>query len=239
MTPRIAELTRTLAWLAALGVVASGAHAQPAATEAARPGFLLVMGTVTDREALARYAVTLPAIYAQYGGRPIANGRVGARVRVLEGQFSQQSIVLSKFASIDGPNTFWWSPEYRRSAGLREGAGAFTVLKLKGMPGDLSMPEGKPAYLISIANLRDREKLEPYGAAALPLVKAAGGRFLSAGGRKDIELLEGEFGNLGVNLLQFPSIEALRRFYEDPAYQKIIPIRQSAGDYVLLEVDAG
>ncbi len=239
MGSRLADVTRKLTVLAALALAAAVAHAQTTASEAARPGFLLVMGTVTDREAMARYAATLPAIYAQYGGRPIANGRVGAKVRVLEGQFEPKSIVVSRFAAIDGPNVFWWSPEYRRSVALRQGAGAFTVLKLKGMPGDLEMPQGKPAYLISIANLRDREKLKPYGAAALPLVRAAGAKFLSAGGRKDIELLEGEFGDLGVNLLQFPSIEALRRFYEDPAYQKIIPIRQSAGDYVLLEVDAG
>ncbi len=41
------------------------------------------------------------------------------------------------------------------------------------------------------------------------------------------------------NVLEFPSIAALQAFYEDPAYQKIIPIRQGAGDYVLLEIDAG
>ncbi len=227
---------------AAVAALASmpGARAQGAApSDLPRPGYLLVMGNVTDREALSRYGSTLPAIYSQHGGRPVAFGGVGGKVRVLEGQFAHQSIVLSKFTSIDGPNAFWWSPEYRRSVELRRGAGTFTVLKLKGMPGDFETAPGKPAYLISIADIRDREKLKPYGAAAVPLVKAAGARFISAGGRKDIELLEGEFGNLTVNVLQFPSVEALRRFYEDPAYQKIIPIRQSAGDYVLLEVDAG
>ena len=40
-----------------------------------------------------------------------------------------------------------------------------------------------------------------------------------------------------MNVLQFPSIDALRRFYEDPAYQPLIAIRQAAGDYVLLEVE--
>jgi uncharacterized protein (DUF1330 family) len=223
----------------ALTQQAPTAPAQSPAAETPRPGYLLVMGTVTDREALARYGATLGPIYAQYGGRPIAIGGVGGKVRVLEGQFPQQSLVLSRFGSIDGPNAFWWSPEYRRSVELRRGAGTFTVLRLKGVPGDADPPAGKPAYLISIADIRDRDKLKPYAAAALPLVKAAGAKFLSSGSRKDIELLEGEFGNLTVNLLQFPSIEALRRFYEDPAYQEIIPIRQSAGDYVLLEVDAG
>lgn len=220
-------------------VLATAAYGQQAAPEAPRPAYLFVMGTVTDRELMARYANTLPPIYAKHGGYPIANGRVGARVRVLEGRFPHQSIVLSKFPAFDGPNTFWWSTEYRQSAAMRVGAGTFNVIKLRGMPGDLGRPEGKPAYLISIADIRDRDRLKPYSAVAGPLVSAAGAKFVSAGGRKDIELLEGEFGNLTVTVLQFPSLEALRRFYEDPAYQKVIPIRQSAGEYVVLEVDAG
>ncbi|MCU0758836.1 MAG: DUF1330 domain-containing protein [Steroidobacteraceae bacterium] len=225
--------------LAATARAQQAPPASPQAPEAPRPGYLLVMGTVTDRAALARYAATLGPIYAQYGGRPIANGGVGGKVRVLEGRFPHQSMVLSKFATLDGPNAFWWSPEYRRSVEIRQGAGSFTVVKLKGVPGDTALPEGKPAFLISIAEIRDRDRLKPYAEAAMPLVRAAGAKFLSSGGRKDIELLEGEFGNLTVNVLQFPSVEALRRFYEDPAYQKLIPIRQSAGDYLLLELDAG
>lgn len=236
------SINPALKWLTAcwitLGLL-SPARAEESRADAARPGYLLVMGTVTDREALSRYAKTLPAIYAQYGGRPIANGRVGIKVRVLEGSFAHESVILSKFASIDGPNAMWWSPEYRRSVELRAGAGRFTVLKLRGLPGDAGLPEGKPAYLVSIGDIRDPNKLKPYGAAAMPLVTAAGGRFISTGNRSNIELLEGEFGNQSVNVFEFPSIDALRGFYFNPAYQKLIPIRQSAGDYVLLEVDSG
>jgi uncharacterized protein (DUF1330 family) len=239
MTPGFARPGRAIVTLLTLGLATPAAPAQPAPAEAPRPGYLLVMGTVTDRDALARYGATLGPIYAQYGGRPIAVGGVGGKLRVLEGPFAHQSIVLSKFPSVDAPNAFWWSPEYRRSVELRRGAGAFTVLRLKGVAGDFDAPAGKPAYLVSIAAIHDRRKLEPYVTAALPLVKAAGATFISTGGRKDIELLEGEFGNLTVNVLRFPSIEALRRFYDDPAYQRIIPIRRSAGDYVLLEIDAG
>jgi uncharacterized protein (DUF1330 family) len=227
------------ALLGSLLVLEPAAHAQRAAPEAPRPAYLFVMGTVADRELMARYASSLPPIYAMYGGYPIANGRVGGTVRVLEGSFPHQSIVLSKFPAFEGPNAFWWSPEYRRSAAMRSGAGTFNVIKLRGMPGDLDKPGGKPAYLISIADIRERDRLKPYSEVAGPLVRAAGAKFVSAGGRKDIELLEGEFGNLTVTVLQFPSLEALRRFYEDPAYQKVIPVRQSAGDYVLLEVAAG
>jgi uncharacterized protein (DUF1330 family) len=33
-------------------------------------------------------------------------------------------------------------------------------------------------------------------------------------------------------------MDALMKFYNDPAYQKVIPIRQSAGDYIVLAADS-
>jgi uncharacterized protein (DUF1330 family) len=233
--PMIARFT---AMVLALATMVLPAQAQQApATDAQRPGYLLVMGTSTNAEAMGKYARTLPPIYEKLSGVYLATGGVGRGVNVLEGEFKQQSIVLAKFPTLDGPNEFWWSPEYRASVEIRKGAGTFNVVKLKGMPGDVGKPEGKPAYLISLANIKDRTKLKPYGDVAGPLVKAAGAKFVSAGGRKDIELLEGEFGNLTVNVLQFPSMDALLKFYNDPAYQKVIPVRQSAGDYTILAVD--
>ena len=223
---------------AALLVTVSPAQAQPAATtEASRPGYLLVMGTATNAEAMGRYARTLPPIYDKYGGYYLAAGGSGRGLKVLEGDFKEQSVILAKFSKVDGPNEFWWSPEYRGSVEIRRGAGAFDVIKLRGLPGDTDRPAGKPAYLISIAAISDRSKLQPYAAVAMPLVRAAGARFVSTGGRKDIELLEGNFRNLSVTVLQFPSMAALEGFYGDPAYQKVIPVRQSAGDYVVLAID--
>ncbi len=210
---------------------------QAAAPDAPLPGYTFVMGSTTDREVLGKYARTLPAIYEKYQGYYLASGGVGRGVRVLEGEFKDQSVILAKFPAMDGPNSFWWSPEYRESVEIRKGAGTFNVLKLKGTPGDLDKPTGKPAYLISIFSVKDRTKLKPYGDVAGPLLKVAGGKFISTGGRKDIELLEGEFGNKNVSIIQFPSLEALRKFYDDPAYQKVIPIRQSAGEYTILEID--
>lgn len=202
-----------------------------------RPGYLLVMGRSTDSAAMGRYARTLPPIYAKLDGYYLALGAVGRGITVLEGSFKAQSVVLAKFPRVEGPNEFWWSPEYRRSVEIRRGAGSFTVVKLKGVPGDLNKPSGKPAYLLSIGDIKDRDKLKPYADIARPLVRAVGASFVSVGGRKDIELLEGEFGNLDVTLLRFPSMQALEIFYRDPAYQRAIPLRQSAGEYTLLAIE--
>ncbi len=102
---------------------------------------------------------------------------------------------------------------------MRKEAGTHTALKLKGTPGDLGKPSGTPAYLIAIYTLTDREKLTRYAEVARPLLTAAGGTFIVTSTRKDIELLEGNFGNVSISIIQFPSLAALRTFYEDPAYQ--------------------
>jgi len=218
-----------------LSQTAAAQSATPTTDE--RPGYLLVMGTATNAEALGRYARTLPPIYQKFGGTYLAAGGVGRGITVLEGEFDAQSIIFARFPNFAGPNEFWWSPEYRASVEIRKGAGAFNVVKLAGLPDNDSELQGKPAYLFSIAEIVDRSKLKPYAESALPLVRAAGARFISVGSRKDIELLEGNFGNLNVTVLQFPSMAALRLFYDDPAYQKIIPLRQSAGRYTVLAVE--
>ena len=220
-----------------LGLMARTAAQSAGEPGTLRPGYLLVMGTSTDAAAMGRYSRTLPPIYAQLGGSYLAVGGLGRGVTVLEGAFKAQSLVLAKFPRLEGPNEFWWSPEYRRSVEIRRGAGNFTVVKLKGIQGDLDTPAGKPAYLLSIGDIKDREKLKPYAEMARPLVRAAGATFVSVGSRKDIELLEGEFGNLDVTLLRFPSMQALETFYRDPAYQRAIPLRQSAGEYTLLAIE--
>jgi uncharacterized protein (DUF1330 family) len=226
-----------LCLIGSLGLATTVAAQPVVDPNAPRPGYLLVMGTPTDPAAMGRYARTLPPIYAKLGGYYLALGGIGRGITVLEGSFKSQSVVLAKFPRLEGPNEFWWSPEYRSSVEIRRGAGSFNVVKLKGMPGDLDKPAGKPAYLLSIGDIKDREKLKPYADAARPLVRAAGATFVAVGSRKDIELLEGEFGNLDVTLLRFPSMQALETFYRDPAYQRAIPLRHSAGDYTLLAID--
>lgn len=206
-------------------------------TDASRAGYLLVMGVVTNREALIPYARSLPAIYQQYNGTYLASGGPGNGVRVLESDWAPRSIILAKFPTLAGPNAFWWSPEYRKVVPLRKDAGTFDVIKLKGVPGDAIAPEGKPAYLIGIVDIRVPEKIKEYGQKALPLVQAAGGKVIAGGARKDLELLEGEFGNKTVTVVQFSSLEVLRKFYNSSEYQAIIPIRQAGGPYTVIELD--
>ena len=207
------------------------------ASEAERPGFLFVTGFATNTEVIAKYARTLPAIYEKFSGYYLASGSPGHGVNVLEGDWEPRAIILAKFPTVESVNAFWWSPEYRASATIREGAGQFDVVRLKGRPGDLARPTGKPAYIVGMIQIRDAAKNAEYGKQALPLVLGAGGKVLAGGSRKDIELLEGEFGNKSITIVQFPDLAALRGFYHSREYQAIIPIRQASGESVVIELD--
>lgn len=159
-----------LCLIGSLGLAATVAAQPVVDPNIPRPGYLLVMGTPTDPAAMGRYARTLPPIYAKLGGYYLALGGIGRGITVLEGSFKSQSVVLAKFPRLEGPNEFWWSPEYRSSVEIRRGAGSFNVVKLKGMPGDLDVT------LLRFPSMQALETFyrDPAYQRAIPLRHSAG-----------------------------------------------------------------
>jgi uncharacterized protein (DUF1330 family) len=232
-------MTRRAVGAATASMLAIPANAQQAPAPDPAPGYMLVMGTTKKPEAMAEYSKLLPPIYARFQGYYVATGRKDATMTLLEGTFRNQSVVLARFPTVETVNEFWWSPEYRAAAKLRidADAGSFTVIRLKGRAGEGDRPLGKPGILIGIEAVKDPVKLREYGAKAGPLVRAHGGKIIAGGQRKDIESLEGNFGNFQVTVVRFPSLQGLRTFYNDPAYQEAIKIRQAAADSLVLELE--
>ena len=101
----------------------------------ARPGYLVVQGTVTDREGFRAYSAALPPIYEKYGGRYLAMVPAPL-VEVAEGDAEHRSVVIARFESKDAAWTFWNSPEYAEAKKLREGKGTFYVMVLEGLAGE-------------------------------------------------------------------------------------------------------
>lgn len=84
------------------------------------------------------------------------------------------------------------------------------------------------AYIIAIRNTTtDAEALATYGAEARA-ARQPDMTALAAYGR--FEVLEGSSGE-GVVLLQFPTWEAAKAWYESPAYQKAREHRLAGADY--------
>jgi len=92
-----------------------------------------------------------------------------------------------------------------------------------------------PAYIIAHITVTDPEKYETYKAAAPAAIAAYGGKYLTRGGA--METLEGFREDRRVVLLEFPSMDKARDFYNSPEYTAAKSKRQGAakGHFVLLE----
>ena len=78
------------------------------------------------------------------------------------------------------------------------------------------------AYLIANYDITNKEGFQPYGAASVRTLKGYGGKLLVAGFGS--EAVEGSPRAI-TTVIEFPSMEALRNWYDSPEYQAIIALR--------------
>jgi uncharacterized protein (DUF1330 family) len=91
------------------------------------------------------------------------------------------------------------------------------------------------AYFIINISVKDTAGFEAYRQAVPATIAQYGGRYLVRGGKH--ETLEGTWQPTRLVVLEFPSVEAARRWYASEEYQRIKPLRlqHAAGDMVLVE----
>lgn len=95
-----------------------------------------------------------------------------------------------------------------------------------------------PAYIILETPRLSPEQLEPYQramAAGPAAVEACGGRFIANGG--EVAVLEGDWHPKRILLLEFPDLEAAKRFHESPEYREAKRLREGLPDLNIVAVD--
>ena len=90
-------------------------------------------------------------------------------------------------------------------------------------------------YVIANVSVEDAAAYEGYRSKTAAIIEQYGGRFLVRGGA--IEVREGDPGIGRLVILEFPSVEAARIFYDSPGYQAILPIRQANAESSLFIVE--
>ena len=92
-----------------------------------------------------------------------------------------------------------------------------------------------PAYVIARVNVTDPEQYAKYKLLTPDAVDAHGGSFIVRGG--DHEVLEGAADDRRIVVLQFPSMEDARAFYNSPQYSAARQVRDGAAEMEMTLVD--
>ncbi|MFU1478573.1 DUF1330 domain-containing protein [Roseovarius sp. C7] len=93
------------------------------------------------------------------------------------------------------------------------------------------MPKG---YIIGHITVNDPEAYREYIERDTPILEGMGGRFIVRGGASDTP--EGQTEERHV-VIEFPSYEAARAAYNDPAYQEVAEIRKRTATSVITLVE--
>jgi uncharacterized protein (DUF1330 family) len=89
-----------------------------------------------------------------------------------------------------------------------------------------------PAYVVVNVTVRDPQRYEEYKRLASPTVSAYGGRYVARGGPVDVR--EGAWAPSRLVILEFPSVEQARAWWDSPEYAPAKAVRQSCADTQLV-----
>lgn len=195
----------------------------------ATPGYLIVLGRSTDRTKIMAYSATLPPIYAQTGGRYIGLGRPGGGVTCVYGLCEGRSAVIAYWRDQQSITNFWWGDAYRQAVRLRDNAGVFTVVGVKGLA-DVAPFDPPGALLIAtMSGATESAAAQTWANAAVE----AGGKLLAPMTPAALIPLEGDALYNRVALINFASkekrdafaaAEATKAFTKNATGQALISI---------------
>lgn len=92
-----------------------------------------------------------------------------------------------------------------------------------------------PVYAVAQGTVEDRDMLNEYVAKVIPTIQASGGRII--GFDESPEVVEGEVVHPRTVILEFPSHEIFRAWYDSEAYQAILPLRLESTPGTLVVVN--
>ena len=90
-------------------------------------------------------------------------------------------------------------------------------------------------YLIAQIEITDPDAFEAYRAVVPAVIAKFGGRYLVRG--STVEVLEGDSPIPRLVIVAFDSVDQVRRFYDSPEYQEILPLRLGASKGSVVIVD--
>jgi uncharacterized protein (DUF1330 family) len=91
------------------------------------------------------------------------------------------------------------------------------------------------AYLVARVTVTDPERYGEYLKVSPTVIEKYGGKFIARGG--EIVTLEGPEEARRVVLIEFPTLERAKEFYNSPDYQEARKLREGAGTGQLIVIE--
>ena len=92
-----------------------------------------------------------------------------------------------------------------------------------------------PAYIVVEVEVNDPERYENYKAMVPPSLAAYGGRFLVRGGK--VETLEGDWAPKRFVMVEFPSLEKAKAWWNSAEYAEAKALRQATAKTQMIVVE--
>jgi uncharacterized protein (DUF1330 family) len=93
--------------------------------ESGMPAYSLAMVTIRDPQKYEEYRAIAGPAMAKYGGKFVCRG---TELSLMEGQFSNNRVVIAEFPDLETAKNFYRSPEYQSAKGRRTGAAEFNLV---------------------------------------------------------------------------------------------------------------
>jgi uncharacterized protein (DUF1330 family) len=91
------------------------------------------------------------------------------------------------------------------------------------------------AYVIAEVNITNPEGYKAYTAVVPATIAQYGGKFLARGGQA--QALEGDWPECRRVIIEFPTVEAARRWFDSPEYEKPKAMRRANSEGRLLLIE--
>ncbi len=92
------------------------------------------------------------------------------------------------------------------------------------------------AYVIGHITVRDPEKWAEYRGGVPTTLAQWGGEVILRGRR--VAVLSGDHQYTDTVVIRFPDVEAMSGWYDSPAYQALVSLREQAAEMVLIGYDS-
>ena len=92
-----------------------------------------------------------------------------------------------------------------------------------------------PAYIVVEVNVEDAVRYEDYKPMVPPSLKPYGGHFVVRGGK--VETLEGDWSPKRLVIVEFPSVEQAKAWWNSPEYKDAKALRQATSKTQMIVVE--